>query len=74
MLRRPAVTHCARSVGKTCGKPRRDSGHLVSSWPETLVLYRTRPTVNVQVSPGSPAGRVRYSCLKGAARGEVYAY
>jgi hypothetical protein len=31
------------------------------------VLYRMRPTVSVQVSPGGPAGRVRYSGLKEAA-------
>jgi hypothetical protein len=39
--------------------------------PETLVLYRMRPRVSVQVSLGDPAGRVRYSGLKGAARGEA---
>src|SRR5271157_446267 len=44
---------------------------LTGSWPQTLVLYRMRPTVSVQVSPGGPAGRVRYSGLKGAARGEA---
>ena len=35
------------------------------------VLYRMRPTESVKVSPGGPAGRVRYSGLKGAARGEA---
>ena len=38
---------------------------------ETLVLYRMRPTESVKVSPGGSAGRVRYSGLKGAARGEA---
>ena len=36
------------------------------------MLYRMRPTVSVQVSPGGSAGRVRYSGLKGAARGEAF--
>ena len=48
------------------------------SYPETLVLYRMRPTVSAQVSRGGRPGRVRYSGLKGAARGEgfmhFYAY
>ena len=39
--------------------------------PETLVLYRMRPIVSGQVGSGSCAGRVRYSCLKEAARGEA---
>ena len=38
-------------------------------WPETLVLYRMRPIIGGQVGSGSRAGRVRYSCLKEAARG-----
>jgi hypothetical protein len=38
---------------------------------ETLVLYRMRPIVSGQVGSGSCAGRVRYSCLKEAARGEA---
>jgi hypothetical protein len=41
------------------------------SRPETLVLYRMRPIVSGQVGSGSCAGRVRYSCLKEAARGEA---
>src|SRR6202790_4831663 len=38
---------------------------------QTLVLYRTRPTPRRQVGSGRCAGRVRYSCLKEAARGEA---
>jgi hypothetical protein len=38
-------------------------------WPETLVLYRTRPIPRRQVGSGRRAGRVRYSCLKEAACG-----
>ena len=38
---------------------------------QTLVLYRMRPIVGGQVGSGSLAGRVRYSCLKEAARGEA---
>jgi len=44
---------------------------LHGSYPETLVLYRMRPIVSGQVGSGSCAGRVRYSCLKEAARGEA---
>jgi hypothetical protein len=40
-------------------------------WPETLVLYRMRPISLAQVGSGCRAGRVRYSCLKEAARGEA---
>src|ERR1039458_6786937 len=39
---------------------------------ETLVLYRTGPAVSVPGDSESPAGRVRYSCLKEAARGEAF--
>ena len=39
------------------------------SYPETLVLYRMRPIRRAQVGSGRGAGRVRYSCLKEAARG-----
>src|ERR1019366_1774533 len=42
------------------------------SYPETLVLYRTGPAVSVPGDSESPAGRVRYSCLKEAARGEAF--
>src|ERR1039458_7068081 len=41
-------------------------------YPETLVLYRTGPAVSVPGDSESPAGRVRYSCLKEAARGEAF--
>ena len=48
------------------------SGQSVNRrWPETLVLYRTRPIPRRQVGSGRCAGRVRYSCLKEAARGEA---
>jgi hypothetical protein len=39
---------------------------------QTLVLYRMRPIVGGQVGSGSRAGRVRYSCLKEAARGVAF--
>jgi hypothetical protein len=49
-------------------------GDEVSYSRETLMLYRMRPTVHVQVVPGSRTGRVRYSRLKGDAAWEgVYA-
>ena len=35
------------------------------------VLYRMRPISLAQVGSGCRAGRVRYSCLKEAARGEA---
>src|SRR5580700_8542074 len=35
----------------------------------TLVLYRTRPMIGGQVGLGNRVGRVRYNCLKEAARG-----
>jgi len=35
------------------------------------VLYRMRPIPRRQVGSGRRAGRVRYSCLKEAARGEA---
>src|ERR1700730_834381 len=41
-------------------------------WPETLVLYRMRPIIGGQVGSGSRAGRVRYRCLKEAARGGAF--
>ncbi len=52
------------------------STHLAScrptgSCPETLVLYRMRPIARTQVGSGRRAGRVRYNCLKEAARGEA---
>ena len=46
---------------------------ILSSWyRQTLVLYRMRPTVSVQVGWGSFVGRVRYSCLKEAAHVEAF--
>ena len=48
------------------GRPYRDS------YPETLVLYRTGPAVRVPGDSESPAGHVRYSCLKEAACGEAF--
>jgi hypothetical protein len=45
---------------------------LTGNYPETLVLYRMRPIIRVQVGSGRRAGRVRYSCLKEAARGEGF--
>ena len=39
--------------------------------PQTLVLYRMRPITRAQAGSGRRAGRVRYSCLKEAARGEA---
>ena len=44
---------------------------LRGSYPETLVLYRMRPIARTQVGSGRRAGRVRYNCLKEAARGEA---
>ena len=39
------------------------------SYPETLVLYRTRPTEEWRAEFRRRAGRVRYSCLKEATGG-----
>src|SRR6266516_986582 len=44
---------------------------ITGRYPETLVLYRMRPISLAQVGSGCRAGRVRYSCLKEAARGEA---
>ena len=50
-----------------------DTPQLHDYSPQTLeVLYRMRPIIRAQVGSGSRVGRVRYSCLKEAARGEAF--
>src|SRR5271165_6412571 len=46
-------------------------GRQTGNYPETLVLYRTRPIPRRQVGSGGRAGRGRYSCLKEAAGEEA---
>src|ERR1019366_2458536 len=52
------LSHCQRSI-------------RLSHWPETLVLYRTRPKHSECAGGVGAARRVRYSGLKEAAPGEA---
>jgi len=57
------------SSAKATGASALIADSLFAKCPETLVLYRMRPIRRAQVGSGRGAGRVRYSCLKEAARG-----
>src|ERR1019366_4903667 len=74
ILRRRRSSPKRKRILRLLGEARTLDSRMVGngSWPETLVLYRTGPAVSVPRDSESPAGRVRYSCLKEAARGEAF--